>query len=85
MQHAPGRLFGADGHATRGAEGEQGDRLTVLQIDELVVVRGDAVAVIAIEIEAEAVEERVDRGLDRYQRLTDYGRNVGIIELEMRT
>jgi hypothetical protein len=78
-----GRLFDADRHAAGSAEREQGDGLSAYQISQRVVVRSDAVVLVSMEIEANAVEVCARRRTDPIKRLAQHGQQGRVVDIKV--
>src|SRR5688500_10469623 len=74
MQRPPRRLLCADGHPARGSKREQRDGKAFADLVEMVVVRRDAVATVAVEVQADAVEGNAEAVTDAIGRIDDYRR-----------
>src|SRR5688572_3757313 len=56
MNHAPWLRLRAYGHAPYGAKRHERDREPFANLGQVIVVRGDAIPAVTIEVEAHAVE-----------------------------
>jgi hypothetical protein len=71
MNDRPWFRFRPYGHPARGAKGDQRDRKAVANLVQIVVVRGDTVTAVTIQVEPDGVErhaEAVDHAARRVQK-----------------
>ena len=71
VEHAPRGALRADHEPARRAEGQQRDRLALDEVRELVVVRRDAVVLVAVEVEADAVIRRAGGRANERKRFAE--------------
>src|SRR5216683_5548312 len=71
VQAAPRRRLRADRHPPGGAQGQERDRKSLRELVEMIVVGGDAVAPVAVPVEADAGEAYTRAREDLAGRLAD--------------